>query len=484
MYELKKTIYLFLLLFACNINAQSTLVKVLDSITLSPIPFATVYFSNSSGIISDENGHFELIKKELKNEDSLFISSMGYDKVSFSLNQFNDSIVFLSPKPIQLSNVILTNRKLSSKEIIEKVKSGISQNYQTEITEKRIFYRREYKSNIDKFEINKFKSSIKEVNSSLMDSLLINIPKENKNATETLCYYYGNFQENNQKINLIKSRETHKKDEEILNSLNLKLEKALKENLKSSSYFKIRSGLLPFSGDLNFNGLWDIDSTNQEVLKKAKDAELKRKQNFAVFQKRGIASLYSNLFFNKGTKLDFILNSNRYRFSEPELTYLGTQLVYIISCEPKGSKDFKGTLYINSDDFAVVRIDFENVKSLFKFKLLGVSANTYLNEGQMIFSKLNKEKYSLSYFQVSNGRKFGIDRPLKIVEKNKFVKGRNKQNQISFKLDLVVNSIRKIQLQIFESKNIDIKYFDKIEEKNEILPEYLDEFTTNFWEEF
>ena len=42
----------------------------------------------------------------------------------------------------------------------------------------------------------------------------------------------------------------------------------LKENLKSSSYFKIRSGLLPFSGDLNFNGLWDIDSTNQEVLKK------------------------------------------------------------------------------------------------------------------------------------------------------------------------------------------------------------------------
>ena len=74
MYELKKTIYLFLLLFACNINAQSTLVKVLDSITLSPIPFATVYFSNSSGIISDENGHFELIKKELKNEDSLFIA--------------------------------------------------------------------------------------------------------------------------------------------------------------------------------------------------------------------------------------------------------------------------------------------------------------------------------------------------------------------------------------------------------------------------
>jgi hypothetical protein len=102
----------------------------------------------------------------------------------------------------------------------------------------------------------------------------------------------------------------------------------------------------------------------------------------------------------------------------------------------------------------------------------------------MLFSKLNKENYSLSYFEASYGRKLGIDRPFKIIEKNKFVKGRRKQNQISFKLDLVFNSIRKTQLQIFESKNMDIKDFKKINEENKVLPEFLDEFTTNFWEEF
>ena len=479
---MKKSI--LLLLFFVNLNAQSLTVKVLDSLSFSPIPFATVYFSNSSGIISDENGDFELIKNELTDEDSLFISSMGYNKISFSLNQFKDSIVFLSPKPIELNNVILTNRDLSSEEIIEKVKAGLTQNYQTDLSENKIFYRKEYKSLIDKFEINKFKSSIDSVDDLLIDSLLQNLPKENSSATEVLSYYYGNLEEENQKINLIKSRETYKKDDEILESLNSKLEESLKKSLKSNSYYKIRSGLLRFSGDLEFDGLWDIDSTNQEALKKAKDAEIKRKENFANSIKGRISNIYSNLFYNDATDLDFILKSNRYEFSSPELTYLGNQLVYVITFQPKGSKDYKGTLHINSDDFAVVRIDFKNVKSLFKVKLLGISSDNYLVEGRMVFSKLNNEKYSLTYFQVSSGSKAGIDRPFKIIEKNKFVKGRRKQNQISFNLDLIVNALNNVELRVFQSKPIDLNEFENLTEENKILPEYEDEFKTNFWEEF
>ena len=476
--------FIIFLLFAVNLKAQSISVKILDSISFNPIPFATVYFSNSSGIISDENGDFELIKNELNDEDSLFISSMGYKKVSYSLNRFNDSIIFLSPKPIELNNVIITNRKLSSQEIIEKIKAAITQNYQTDLSENKIFYRKEYNSTIEKFEINKFKSSIDNVNDLLIDSLLLNLPSENKSVTEVLSNYYGNLEEDNQKINLIKSRETYKKENEILESLNSKLEESLKKSLKSNSYFKIRSGLLPFSGDLEFDGLWDIDSTNQAALKKANDNEIKRKENFANSIKGRVSNIYSNLFYNDATDLDFILKSNRYEFSNPELNYLGNQLVYVITFRPKGSKDYKGTLHINSDDFAIVRIDFKNVKSLFKLKLLGFSSDNYLVEGRMVFSKLDKKKYSLTYFQVSSGSKAGIDRPFKIIEKNKFVKGRRKQNQISFNLDFIVNSLNKVELRVFQSKSIDLNLYENLKEENKILPEYVDEFKTNFWEEF
>jgi hypothetical protein len=476
--------FIIFLLFAVNLKAQSTSVKILDSISFAPIPFATVSFSNSSGIISDENGDFELIKNELNDEDSLFISSMGYKKVSYSLNRFNDSIIFLSPKPIELNNVIITNRKLSSQEIIEKIKAAITQNYQTDLSENKIFYRKEYNSTIEKFEINKFKSSIDNVNDLLIDSLLLNLPSENKSVTEVLSNYYGNLEEDNQKINLIKSRETYKKENEILESLNSKLEESLKKSLKSNSYFKIRSGLLPFSGDLEFDGLWDIDSTNQAALKKANDDEIKRKENFANSIKGRVSNIYSNLFYNDATDLDFILKSNRYEFSNPELNYLGNQLVYVMTFRPKGSKDYKGTLHINSDDFAIIRIDFKNVKSLFKLKLLGFSSDNYLVEGRMVFSKLDKKKYSLTYFQVSSGSKAGIDRPFKIIEKNKFVKGRRKQNQISFNLDFIVNSLNKVELRVFQSKSIDLNLYENLKEENKILPEYVDEFKTNFWEEF
>ena len=476
--------FIIFLLFAVNLKAQSTSVKILDSISFAPIPFATVSFSNSSGIISDENGDFELIKNELNDEDSLFISSMGYKKVSYSLNRFNDSIIFLSPKPIELNNVIITNRKLSSQEIIEKIKAAITQNYQTDLSENKIFYRKEYNSTIEKFEINKFKSSIDNVNDLLIDSLLLNLPSENKSVTEVLSNYYGNLEEDNQKINLIKSRETYKKENEILESLNSKLEESLKKSLKSNSYFKIRSGLLPFSGDLEFDGLWDIDSTNQAALKKANDDEIKRKENFANSIKGRVSNIYSNLFYNDATDLDFILKSNRYEFSNPELNYLGNQLVYVMTFRPKGSKDYKGTLHINSDDFAIIRIDFKNVKSLFKLKLLGFSSDNYLIEGRMVFSKLDKKKYSLTYFQVSSGSKAGIDRPFKIIEKNKFVKGRRKQNQISFNLDFIVNSLNKVELRVFQSKPIDLNLYENLKEENKILPEYVDEFKTNFWEEF
>jgi len=476
--------FIIFLLFAVNLKAQSISVKILDSISFNPIPFATVYFSNSSGVISDENGDFELIKNELNDEDSLFISSMGYKKVSYSLNRFNDSIIFLSPKPIELNNVIITNRKLSSQEIIEKIKAAITQNYQTDLSENKIFYRKEYNSTIEKFEINKFKSSIDNVNDLLIDSLLLNLPSENKSVTEVLSNYYGNLEEDNQKINLIKSRETYKKENEILESLNSKLEESLKKSLKSNSYFKIRSGLLPFSGDLEFDGLWDIDSTNQAALKKANDNEIKRKENFANSIKGRVSNIYSNLFYNDATDLDFILKSNRYEFSNPELNYLGNQLVYVMTFRPKGSKDYKGTLHINSDDFAIIRIDFKNVKSLFKLKLLGFSSDNYLIEGRMVFSKLDKKKYSLTYFQVSSGSKAGIDRPFKIIEKNKFVKGRRKQNQISFNLDFIVNSLNKVELRVFQSKSIDLNLYENLKEENKILPEYVDEFKTNFWEEF
>ena len=102
----------------------------------------------------------------------------------------------------------------------------------------------------------------------------------------------------------------------------------------------------------------------------------------------------------------------------------------------------------------------------------------------MILSKFDNEKYSLSFAKINFGQRTGFDRPIKLIEKNKNVKGRRKQNQISFRLDLITDVKTITELRVFDSKKITREIFEKVESKNEIMHEYLDEFTTNFWEEF
>ena len=58
-------------------------------------------------------------------------------------------------------------------------------------------------------------------------------------------------------------------------------------------------------------------------------------------------------------------------------------------------------IFINANDFAVLRIDFKNERPLFKLKLLGVFINQYLSEGKILYSKFNNNKYQLSYLKAS-----------------------------------------------------------------------------------
>ena len=482
---MKYIYFLLIVLISFNLKAQSKKVKIIDSISFEPVPFATIFFSNNNGIISDENGFFELVPEQFSKKDSLFISSMGFEPKKFSLDIFNDSIIRLSPKTISLKNVIVTNNQLSSVEIIDSVKLYINRNYNFGITENKLFFRQEFNQDLEKFKLNKFKSTIKDLSAEAMDSMTDNLPKKSKNEIESLSYYYVNSDIDVPKIKLIKSRRTNDDNESDLSkSLGDKLEKSLRENLKSNSYFKIRSGWLPFSLDLTFNGLWEIDSTDQEQLKKLKEKEIKRKENFSDVQKGRIQSVYLKSFFNPSSELNFVLKSKNYTFSNPELNYLGNELVYVIECYPKRGDKFKGTIYVNSHDYAVVRIEYENIKPLSKFKLLGISLFSNLEKGRMVFSKFENEKYSLSYFQSSRGNKVSIKRPFKIIEKNKFVEGRKKQNQILAKLDFISNSVYNTELQVFKVNGIDKKEFEDINEENQVLPIYFKEFKKDFWEEF
>ena len=89
-----KTLLVYIFLISTfSLSSQSLNIQIIDSLSEEPVPYTNVYFSNNNGLISDESGNFELIKSQLSQNDSMYVSMMGYKKSSFYINDFNDTVI-------------------------------------------------------------------------------------------------------------------------------------------------------------------------------------------------------------------------------------------------------------------------------------------------------------------------------------------------------------------------------------------------------
>ena len=479
-----------LLSIVCStVQSQTLTSRVLDSVTKEPLPYVTVQLNNK-GVITNEEGRFSfLLNDSVAATDSLFISCIGYATIGRPLNEFTENIIYLHPKAIELNPVIVTNKDYSADEIITLVKNNLDNNYNQDLSKKRMFFRDSYFQEFNKTDYTFLKSTIKELNKRFLDSVLDILPKKSSYYTEILCDLYGGHNKDSQKIDILKASELYDKSKELdYETLEEKFNKIIKSNIKRDSYFKIKSGLFgtKIKGE-DFDEIFEseVDSTDAVALQKELEAKKKqeeeRKTNFAKYRKNSIVRMMQDLFYMEDSPLDFILKSRKYDFTLKDFTYMGEDAVYILEFNPKGRADYKGKLYIHSDDFAVLRLDYENVRSLKKFNLLGISMNQFQGKGKMFFSKAANNTYDLRYLEQVEATKVGIRRPLKIIEKNKHVKGRNKQNELSVKLDMATVGVNKRELIVFNSEDIPMNTFEAFTENNAILPTYMANYDPEFW---
>ncbi len=480
---------LILSFYFSTLTAQNINSKIVDSITQEPIPYATVQI-NKKGVITNEEGRFSfLIDATIKPTDSLVISCIGYETLSKPLNEFAEPIISLHPKAIELNPVVVTNKNYTPEEIIDLVKANLTKNYPQNFTKKRLFFRDAQHQSFSKTDYTFVKSTIKELNKAFLDSVLATVPKNSSYYTEVLGDFYGNTDKEKQKLDLIRASELYDKNKEVdLTQLEEKFNAILKSNIKPDSYFKVKSGLFGTKIDgEDFDDIFEkeTDSTDVAALNKEledqKKREEDRKMNFANHKKRTLGGIWETLFFTEEAKIDFLKKSKRYLFSLSGITYMGNDIVYVVNFEPKGKSDYKGTAYINADDFGIVRLDYENVKSLRTFNLLGISFNEYLEKGKVFFSKEGTDHYQLRYFETELGSRVGIKRPLKIIEMNKHVKGRRKQNELSLKIDMGVTSINKQEIIVYDVENITNAQLEGFTENNTVLPTYMPSYDPNFW---
>ena len=467
---------------AATAVAQSYSVTVIDERTKEPIPFATVKLSKNTGTITNEEGIFTLGEHKLSTlRDSVYISSMGYEEVAVFPKKVMDTIISLRVKTNELDNVFLTNNPLDAEEIIERVKENIAVNYPNALTEKKIFFRQSESDRIDKMDIEVEKTTIPEFNQVFMDSLVGSVAKKSDYYSESVGTLSGNY--DNQKLVVDKAAKLYDKTKENVGveSFGKRLEEIIEKNVKADSYFKIKSGIIGTTIEVDDSTKMGSSNGGLKIEVDTEQEENDKEKAITESIKSDLSDLFEAMFYKEDTKLDFLTKSNRYHFTKREFTAIGDDIVYVIEFEPKGRKDFKGTLYVNTDDFAVMRLEYENVRKLSSFGMFGISYKKYLYKGKSIYAKDDNGGYSLRFMELENGERIGIDRPLKIIEKNKNVGGRRKQNEVAMEIEIANTSYSKKELVIFSSTSIDQSTYDAVKEIKEMEATYLSNYDPNFW---
>lgn len=477
-----KLLYLFVLVSG-QLLAQTYSSQLLDAKTQRGIPYATIQYGENQGVITNEEGKFTFtIEPRTTILDSVYISSMGYQKVGFSFEQLSDSIITMNPKAIELTGVYVFDEELDVKDIISRMKERLPENLNDDPIKQRYFLRQSVFGNIQKVDFGFEKSSIKELNKELIDSIGRAIPRNSHHYTEVL----GDFYKTNQgyKVNVLKAAELYdKKDVGSFEELGKRMETMFKENIKPDSYLKIKSGI--FSQKVQVEEMMEEMETDEATAENAEaiEKEIQRDTISGVVdgQKHIFDELLQEVFYQEDSKLDLIDKTRKYNFELVGYTDIDTKGVYVIDFLPKGGADFKGRVYINIEDFALMRIEFENVKNLRNFRLLGIYYRETVYKGSMQFSQLENNKYELTFADFNFGRWFRLDRPLDVIEKNKNVKGRRKQNELRLNIDFRMNNTNKWELVVFENTLIDKNQFEAFKEDKSIKATYMPAYNPEFW---
>ena len=475
-------ITIFTLLLGFPLLAQTVSSRLVDAKTQKGIPYATVQCGENQGVITNEEGRFSFVLEEgISLPDSIFVTSMGYEKKGFTLEQMQDSLVPLNSKAIELSGVYVFDKELEVDDIIEKMIENIPQNVNKSPVKQRFFLRKSELANMQKVDFGFEKSSIKELNKELMDSIAQSIPRNASHYTES----FGDLYKNNTdyKLNIIKAADLYdKRDVGSFEDLAEHMEDIFKENVKPGSYLKIKSGI--FSEKIQVDSILDtMDDERVEQVKKVKaQVEKDSLSGLTDSQRWEFKEMLSQLYYKEDTKLDLVDKTRRYEFQLAGYADIGDAGVYVVDFWPKrSSADFKGRLYINIEDFAVMRLDFTNTQRLRNFRLLGITYRETVYNGTMRFAKLPNGRYDLQFMDFSDGKYFAVDRPLKVVEKNKHVKGRRKQNELKLNIDFRMNITAKWELVVFNQDEIAENEFKTFEEDKTIRATYMPRYNPEFW---
>jgi hypothetical protein len=441
--------FVLLLLFSFSTVAYTQHITVLDSISQEPIPFVHVYDGNK-GVIGSSKGTFYW---QSNTADSISLSCMGYATKTVLVDQLKDSL-YMIPKAFTLAPIMVSNKTLTAKEIMAQVLENTPNNMDFGLSSSEVYVVVKGKDVVQKMDIEIKKSTIPELDQTFVDEIIQKVPREQESVYYTQCKWLRDSGGLNlHKLEVMQA--ANLKDslsEATYTSMEETIDGVLKKRIKKDSYFKVKSGPLI---SVKIDNEQEVDSTAQDSV--SITPEDYAKKQLGLLKHKG----NTLLFEEQNWALPFLDKPNKYTITNEGIVYDQRVPTYKLRFTSKKRKDYSGYLLVDVVDFGVHKISYHNNKHTFRIKLLGLFFEKRLNNRTYVFVKNQLGKYTLYNISEKLDAMMGIRRSFKIIEKNKIVKGRNRQNILSMDInysgkttterDVYFNSFKPISKTAFDA---------------------------------
>lgn len=467
--------FLTLFLSYVTIFGQDLNGKIVDATSQEPIPFANVQLGKNYGVISNDEGFFNIQPKGITANSFLLFSSLGHEDLQILVSEFiPGQIVTLKQANFELDEVVLSNVKLSANKIIDNFLANKKENHRTVNANIQLFTRRNSDYQAKEFNIDVKKASfLKKSERKNINDRMEDLGKE---VSSTIS---NNYREQLSEVYMFEDTvmTQHFKALELINrdkntdtdEIQSKVFFELLSSLESNNSFKVKTGVFTIEKEMELNELIE----DIEVKKSNVPDTLKHKNNYTALN-----FLYASRNFDH----EFLEKEKRYDYSLEGMTYAHGHTCYHISFEPSGGKGkYQGNMYINVKDFGMVAYDYNLVDGKKAFSvnlklLVGVKANSFKNSGYFIYAK-GEGGYYAKYIREKKGDYVYLNRNFSFKENNASRRER-KNLKFNFELEYVENSTTEyvaIQYQTIDPKiKGDLSFIDYIliDEKAKYDPSY------------
>jgi hypothetical protein len=378
---------------------------------------------------------------------------MGYATKTIPVDRLKDSL-YLIPKAFELAPIMVSNKTLTAKEIMAQVIENTPNNMDFGLSSSEVYVVVKSKDVVQKMDIEIKKSTIPELDQTFVHEIIQKMPREQ----ESVYYTQSKWLRESGGLNLHKLEVIQAASfidslaEATYTSMEETIDGILKKRVKKDSYFKVKSGPLISA---KIDNEQEVDSTAQDSV--GITPEDYAKKQLGMLKQKG----NTLLFEEKNWALPFLDKPNKYTLTNEGIVYDQRVPTYKLRFTSKKRKDYSGYLLVDIIDFGVHKISYHNNKHTFRIKLLGLFFEERLDNRTYVFVKNQLGKYTLYNMSEKLDAMLGIRRPFKIIEKNKVVKGRNRQNVLSMDInysgkntierDVYFNSFKPISKPVFDA---------------------------------